>query len=158
MADETIRLARMATAGTNGDFVPAHTPWHLVGPTMVALARAENAVVTGQPAVTLAIGAQLERRDVAAQYVRHRLDVASAHASLRQHAEGMAVLLQLRSTAPDWLACQRYAADILSDVIRSRRTLSPEMRDLADFMRLSRLTGTSLRAAWHVPRDERRSA
>jgi transcriptional regulator with XRE-family HTH domain len=137
LADETIRLARMATAGTSGDFVPAHTPWHLVGPTMVALARAENAVVTGQPAVTLAIAAQLERRGVAAQYVRHRLDVASAHASLRQHAEATAVLMQLRSVAPDWLACQRYAADILSDVIRSRRTLSPEMRDLADFMRLS---------------------
>jgi|HubBroStandDraft_1064217.scaffolds.fasta_scaffold12486_5 transcriptional regulator with XRE-family HTH domain len=134
LAAETIRLAQMATAGTNGDFLPAHAPWHLVGPTMVATARAENAILADRPATTLAIGAQLERRGIAGEYVRHRLDVASAHAMLRQHQEAVTVLLQLRRAAPDWLACQRYAADTLGEIIRSRRTLSTDMRDLADFM------------------------
>jgi transcriptional regulator with XRE-family HTH domain len=137
MAAETIRLARMAVAGTNGDFIPVHTPWHLVGPTMVALAQAENAMVTGRPDTTLAIGARLERRGVAGQYVRHRLDVAHAHASLRQFPEAMQVVVQLRETAPEWLACQRYAADILGKIIRRRRVLSPEMREMADFLHLA---------------------
>ncbi len=137
VAAESIRLARMAAAGTNGDFIPAHTPWHLTGPTMVALAQAENAIVTGQPATTLAIGARLERRGVASQYVRHRLDVACAHATLRQFPEAMQVLVQLRETVPEWLACQRYAADILARIIRRRRMLSHEMRDMADFLHLA---------------------
>ncbi len=137
VAAESIRLARMAAAGTNGDFIPEYTPWHLTGPTMVALAQAENAIVTGQPATTLAIGARLERRGVAGHYVRHRLDVACAHATLRQFPEAMQVLVQLRETVPEWLACQRYAADTLARIIRHRRMLSPEMREMADFLHLA---------------------
>lgn len=67
VAAESIRLARMAAAGTNGDFIPARTPWQPTGPTMVTLAQAENAIVTGQPMTTLAIGVRLERRGVAGQ-------------------------------------------------------------------------------------------
>lgn len=94
-------------------------------------------MITGRPDVTLAIGSQLERRGVAQDYPRHRLDMAHAHAALRQYPEAMRVLQELRGAAPEWLACQRYAADILRTVIQRRRTLTPDMRELADFMRLA---------------------
>jgi hypothetical protein len=67
----------------------------------------------------------------------HRLDVAQAHATLRQYPEAIDVLKQLRRARPQWLPHQRHAADILTKIIRRRRSLTPEMRDLADFMQLS---------------------
>jgi hypothetical protein len=63
--------------------------------------------------------------------------VAAAHAALRQYPEAMAALQQLRRTRPQWLAQQRYASDILRKIIQRRRGLTPEMRDLAGFLRLS---------------------
>ncbi|MFI5064640.1 MAG: hypothetical protein ACHP9Z_11775 [Streptosporangiales bacterium] len=36
-----------------------------------------------------------------------------------------------------WPPQQRHASDILTKIIRRRRTLTPEMRDLADFRQLS---------------------
>jgi hypothetical protein len=46
------------------------------------------------------------------------------------------VLQELRRDRPQWFPRQRYAADILDRLIRHRRTLSREMRDLADAVRL----------------------
>jgi len=42
------------------------------------------------------------------------------------------VLRQLRDDRPQWFPRQRYAADILATIIRHRRTLSAEIRELAD--------------------------
>ena len=70
-------------------------------------------------------------------YHRHRLDVAHAHAAMRQHSEAVTVLHEIRRDAPEWLAQQRYARDILNQIIGRRRTLTPEMRDLADFLHLA---------------------
>jgi transcriptional regulator with XRE-family HTH domain len=136
-ADEMIRLAHMATAGADRDFTVAYAPWHRFGPGTVAITRAENAAVTGRPAVVLSIGADLERRGMGRSYARHRLDMAHAYACMRQHAEAVAVLAELRGQAPEWLACQRYASDIMLKVIRRRRTLTAQMRDMADFLQLA---------------------
>jgi hypothetical protein len=48
------------------------------------------------------------------------------------------VLTQLRHQRPQWLPRQRYATDILTKIISRRRSLTPEMRSLADFMHLAR--------------------
>jgi len=100
---------------------------------------AESASLTWQPGKVLTI-ADRARGLVAgiepAQQLRHRLDVAGAHASLRQYAEGIAVLRELHAQAPEWLIHQRYARDITSSIIERRRTLTPEMRELADAVRL----------------------
>jgi hypothetical protein len=133
-AETMIRLARTAAAAAvaGPDFVPPHAPWHRFGPTVVAVAEAENAVVRGRPDRALAIGRRL--RSQAHRYPRHGLDVASAHVELRQYPETVEVLQELRRARPQWLPQQRYAARILSQVIGRRRTLTPEMRDLADYL------------------------
>jgi hypothetical protein len=38
--------------------------------------------------------------------------------------------------APEWLTQQRYARDILGSIAAGRRTLTTEMRELADAIRL----------------------
>lgn len=133
-ADALIRLARASAAVAGGDFVPPHAPWHQFGPSVVAVAEAENAVIRERPDRTLAIGHRL--RSQAHKFPRHRLDVAAAHVALRQYPEAVGVLQDLRRTRPQWLPQQRYAARILSQIIGKRRTLTAEMRDLADYLRL----------------------
>jgi transcriptional regulator with XRE-family HTH domain len=138
-AAEMLRLARMAAAGTGGDFLLPYNPWHQFGPTAPLVASAENAMITGRPGEVLAIAREIEgaRLPVARYAPSHRLDVAAAHAALHQYPEATGVLQGLRRTRPQWLARQRYAADILHKIIARRRTLTPEMRDLASFLRLS---------------------
>lgn len=133
-ADAMIRLARAAAAVAGGDFVPPHAPWHRFGPSVVAVAEAENAVIRDRPDRALAIGRRLQKQ--AHRYPRHRLDVAAAHVALRQYPQAVDVLHDLRRSRPQWLPQQRYAARILSEVIGRRRTLTPEMRDLAGYLRL----------------------
>ena len=58
-----------------------------------------------------------------------------------QRARGLAgiqadPLPNRRQTRPQWLPQQRYATRILATIIGRRRTLTGEMRDLADYLRL----------------------
>ncbi|GAA3518048.1 hypothetical protein FHR32_006317 [Streptosporangium album] len=46
------------------------------------------------------------------------------------------MLQDVRQRAPEWILTQRYARDILTAVIERRRSLTPEVRDLADAIRL----------------------
>jgi transcriptional regulator with XRE-family HTH domain len=133
-ADAMIRLAKAAAAVTGTDFVPAHAPWHQFGPSVVAVAEAENAVIRDHPERTLAIGQRLAPQ--ARKYPRHRLDIAAAHAALRQYPEAVEVLQDLRHTRPQWLPQQRYAARIVTTIIGKRRSLTADMRDLADYLSL----------------------
>jgi hypothetical protein len=96
-------------------------------------------MIRDQPGVTLSIGSQVVAQGfpVPRNYHRHRLDVASAHAAVRQYPEAVGVLQGVRRAAPEWLVQQRYAADIMHRVIGRRRSLTDEMRDLAGFLRLS---------------------
>lgn len=55
---------------------------------------------------------------------------------MRQYAEGIGVLSEIHAAAPQWLVCQRYARDIPGRVIQRRGTLTTEMRELADAVRL----------------------
>jgi alkylhydroperoxidase/carboxymuconolactone decarboxylase family protein YurZ len=101
----------------------------------VAYKSAERGVVQDRPEATLATAPGLKAAPGAApgtEYHRHRLDVAKAHVMLRQHGEAVDVLADVRERAPEWLAQQRYARDILGDVVARRRTLTPQMRELAD--------------------------
>jgi transcriptional regulator with XRE-family HTH domain len=135
-AAEMIRLAGMAAAGTGGDFLLPYSPWHVFGPVTVSVMAAENAMIQDRPGETLAIARELEgsRLPVPRFAPSHKLDVAAAHVALRQYPEGLAVLQQLQRTRPQWLAQQRYARDILALIIKRRRTLTDDMRDLADFL------------------------
>src|SRR5579875_1011287 len=68
--------------------------------------------------------------------LRHRLDVASACAQLRRYDQAIAAIAEVRARAPEWLAQQRYARDILAGIIEHRRTLTPDMRELAEAVAL----------------------
>ncbi len=63
---------------------------------------------------------------------RHRLDVAQAHASLREHDDAMRELVLLRETSAEWLTHQPLARSVMRNILMSRkRTLTQEMRDMA---------------------------
>jgi hypothetical protein len=55
---------------------------------------------------------------------------------LRQYPEAFDVLLQLAQEAPAWLQNQPMAKDLLAAIIGKRRTLTPQMREVADAIRL----------------------
>jgi hypothetical protein len=134
-ADDMTRLARAAAAAAaQADFVPRHAPWHRFGPSVVAVAEAESALILDRPDKTLAIGRRLAPQS--RRHARHRLDVAAAHAAMRHYPEAVGVLEELRRAQPQWLPQQRYAGRILATVIGRRRTLSPAMRDLVGYLHL----------------------
>ena len=137
---EALRLARMAAAGIGRDIIVPHAPWHVFGPVTVAVFDAEAAMVQDRPGRVLAISRSLAGARPVMPLSRFapsfRLDTACAHAHLRHDDEAVAVLQELRRGRPQWFPKQRYAADILGILFRRRRTLSREMRELADALKM----------------------
>jgi transcriptional regulator with XRE-family HTH domain len=112
--------------------------WTNFGPATVAMKRAENAVVDGRPDVALRLAAKVPSalRPTSDNRNRHLLDVALATTELRRYDDAVGLLKQLHGEAAPWLAEQRMARDILGRIIHRRRTLTPDMRDLAAAIRL----------------------
>jgi hypothetical protein len=137
-ARDFLKLARVAAVAAGHDRTLPYNPWQVFGPMTVSIIQAENAIIQDRPDITLAIAAQLAGKPmpISRHYHRHRLDVASAHVAIREYAEGTAILQEVRRAAPEWLIQQRYARDILHKITDRRRTLTPEMRELASFIRL----------------------
>jgi transcriptional regulator with XRE-family HTH domain len=141
-ADDALSLARAAAARI-GREVPANTSTTMTfGPSQVQVIAAENAALTGRPAQVLAIAERIPPQGLAgvepAQRLRHQLDIANAHSMKRQYADVVEVMQGLRNAAPEWLASQQYARDILEDVIRRRRgPLPADLRELAAATRLT---------------------
>jgi transcriptional regulator with XRE-family HTH domain len=138
-AADALRLARAAADLMGREMMTDPSTSRMFGPVTVAYRQAETAVIDGKPDKALAIAAAIPPGALPAtdmNRLRHRLDVANAHAMLRHHAEAIAVMQDIRATAPEWIVQQRYARDVLGRVIGRRRTLTPDMRDLADFIAL----------------------
>jgi transcriptional regulator with XRE-family HTH domain len=137
-AREALRMARVAAAGIGRDYIPEFNRWQVFGPATVSMFQAQNALIDEHPDTVLRIGERLEgqRFPLPETWNRHRLDIAQAHVMARQYQEAVRVLAEIRRTAPEWLAQQRYARDILGLIIDRRRTLTPEMRELADLVGL----------------------
>ncbi|MFJ2960496.1 helix-turn-helix domain-containing protein [Streptomyces sp. NPDC087270] len=101
----------------------------------VQLKDAEHAMVSDRPDRVLRLSAEISwegMRPTSNNLNRNRLDQASARVRLRQYAEAVDTLETIWQAAPQWLPHQRYARDILGQVIARRRTLTPRMRVLAD--------------------------
>jgi hypothetical protein len=137
-AREALRLARIAAAGTSRDIIPSFNRWQVFGPVTVSMFQAQNALIQDRPEIALRIVTKLPGRGfpLPETWNRHLLDAAWAHVLVREYNEAVGVLQDIRGAAPEWLAQQWYAQDILSRVIKYRRTLTPGMRGLADLMRL----------------------
>ncbi|MEU3755127.1 helix-turn-helix transcriptional regulator [Streptomyces olivoreticuli] len=134
-AEHALRLAHSAAVAMGREFAPDKDFLRAFGPVTVTLKRAENAMITDRPDVVLQLAERVPAgglRPTSNNRNRHLLDVAEAHVRSRQYAEAVDVLQTIRRAAPQWLPNQRYARDILGRVIDRRRTLTPEMRTLAD--------------------------
>lgn len=128
-AADMLRLARSAAVAT-GPLPRGEVRLASWSPVTVAYKAAEQGVITDRPDIVLAMKAKLEGGS-GTEYDRHRLDVAKAHVMTNQHAQAVEILMGVYEQAPEWLAQQRYARDIMADVIDRRRTLTEEMRTLA---------------------------
>ncbi|MFF7938742.1 helix-turn-helix domain-containing protein [Nocardia gamkensis] len=137
-ADDMIRLANAAAVAVKRDSGSYHQYWTTFGPATVAMKRVENAIVDDRPDLALrlagdvppGLGPTSDNRN------RHLLDVAAAHIELRDYDTAFDVLTQLSREARPWLIEQRFAKDLLGRIVAKRRTLTPEMRELADLIRL----------------------
>ncbi|WP_416983984.1 helix-turn-helix domain-containing protein [Streptomyces sp. T028] len=134
-AEDALRHANAAAVAMGREFAPRDDFLQAFGPVTVALKRAENAMIVDKPDLVLKLSARIPTggmRPTSNNRNRHLLDVAEAHARSRDYAKTVEVLQGIRADAPQWLPNQRYARDIFGRVIGRRRTLTPEMRSLAD--------------------------
>ncbi|MFE7272819.1 helix-turn-helix domain-containing protein [Streptomyces sp. NPDC057623] len=134
-AEDALRYANSAAVAMGREFAPRDDFLQAFGPVTVALKRAENAMIVDKPDLVLKLSARIPTggmRPTSNNRNRHLLDVAEAHVRSRDYAKTVEVLQGIRADAPQWLPNQRYARDIFGRVIARRRTLTPEMRSLAD--------------------------
>jgi transcriptional regulator with XRE-family HTH domain len=138
-ADDALRLARAAGDRIGREVMSDPSTTRVFGPATVAFRRAETYVIDGKPEKALAVAAAIPARALPATdmgRLRHQLDVANAHAMLRHDTQAFSIMQQIRQTAPEWLVQQRYARDVLGRIVGRRRSLPPEIRELADFIAL----------------------
>jgi transcriptional regulator with XRE-family HTH domain len=137
-AADMMRLAEAAAVAAGSERGGYRMYWTTFGPATVAMKRTENAIVDGRPDVALKLATRVPAglRPTSDNRNRHLLDLSAANAELRRYDEAVGILSQLRGEAAPWLAEQRMARDILSRIVQRRRTLTPDMRELADAIRL----------------------
>lgn len=137
-AAEAMRLAEAAAAAIGPERGSYHAYWTTFGPATVAMKNVENAVVDGRPDVALTRAQRVPSglRPTSDNRNRHLLDVSAAHLDLREYDAAFDMLYRLSREAPVWLASQRMAGDLLGRIIARRRTLTPQMRELAGVLSL----------------------
>lgn len=137
-AADMMRLAEAAAVAVGHEQGGYRMYWTTFGPATVAMKRVENAVIEGRPDVALWLARRVPAglRPTSDNRNRHMLDVSAAHLELRHYDEALGVLHRLSGEAGPWLAEQRMSRELLSRIIDRRRTLTPEMRELAEAVRL----------------------
>lgn len=135
-AEDALSLAKGAAAVVGKEVQVDASTTRTFGPSSVLMIAAENASLTGQPDRVLSLAGRVPRQGLlhagSASRLRHRLDVANAHAMRREYADVVGVMGELRDAAPEWLAHQQYGRHILEDILHRRRgPLTEELRDLA---------------------------
>lgn len=138
-AKTALRMAQIAAVALGQEIISGPDHLRHFGPATVTQQRAEHAAIQRRPDRVLRLHKAVRQWTPAAgggrsgRY-RHLLDVADAHLRLRNEGQCVATLKGIRQAAPEWLDAQRYAHDIMGRVVERRRTLTPEMRELADSM------------------------
>jgi DNA-binding XRE family transcriptional regulator len=133
-AQDALRFAKAAAEAAGTDFRPAGDFLREFGPVIVHLKDAENAMISDRPNRVLELAARTPKSRAPSpnSLNRHSLDIANAQVKLRQYSDAVATLQRVWESAPQWLRRQQYARDILDRVLGKRRTLTPQMRTLAD--------------------------
>lgn len=138
-AEDALRLATAAAVALGREHAPNNDFLRTFGPTTVKLKAAENASVTDRPDMVLRIAERVpvfSLKPTSNNRNRHLLDVADAYAKTGDYAEAFGKLEQIHADSPEWLPNQRYARDILGRVAQGRRTLTADMRAMADVVGL----------------------
>ncbi|MER6524707.1 helix-turn-helix transcriptional regulator [Streptomyces sp. NPDC001508] len=137
-AREILRLGRTAGTALGGRQAVAESSWGRFDWRTVAFQGIENQLVAEKPDRVLRLSQRVPAspdRKGRLFMRRHLLDVAQAHAMLRQPDEATDILWALQDETPEWLRHQRMAADTFHDVLEKsrRRRLTSKQRDLAAF-------------------------
>ncbi|RSO11270.1 transcriptional regulator [Streptomyces sp. WAC 06783] len=138
-AEDALKFATAAAVALGREHAPNNDFLRTFGPTTVKLKAAENAGVIDRPDMVLRIAERVpvfSLKPTSNNRNRHLLDVADAYAKTGEYAEAFGKLEQIRSDSPEWLPNQRYARDVLGRVVRGRRTLTADMRTMADVVGL----------------------
>lgn len=137
--EDALSMARAAAYRIGRDIYAERLLGRTFGPLEVAYISAESFVIAGEPEKTLAIAGQVPVPTIeptGASRLRHRLDVANAHTQLGHYGDALDEMRRVQGIAPEWLVQQRYSRDILGKIVARRRTLTREMRELADGIQL----------------------
>jgi transcriptional regulator with XRE-family HTH domain len=133
-AEDALKFATAAAVAMGREYAPENDFLRTFGPTTVKLKAAENASIIDRPDMVLRLAERIPvtgLRPTSNNRNRHLLDVADAHARTGQYAEAFDKLANILESSPEWLPNQRYARDVLGRVVKGRRTLTVEMRELA---------------------------
>ncbi|MFJ7061108.1 helix-turn-helix domain-containing protein [Streptomyces microflavus] len=139
VAADMKRFARSAATAIGREVQVRHETVRTFGPTTVRMLTVEDALVKDQPDIALRLAEQMPLfavRPSSSVRSRHGLDVASAHARLGEYTEAFGKLSELQARSPEWFPNQTPARDTLRTIIDGRRTLTPEMRHMADTLQL----------------------
>lgn len=132
-AREMLRMGRTAGAALAGGTAVAESSWGRFDWRTVAFQGIENHLVASRPDMVLRLSEKVAGAGDATFMRRHLLDVAQAHAMLRQRSEALDVLDKLHGETPEWLRHQRMAADTFHEVQRQSGRLTRQQRRLAEF-------------------------
>ncbi|WP_280189623.1 MULTISPECIES: helix-turn-helix domain-containing protein [Nocardia] len=138
-AFDALSLAEAAAARIGREGIADSQTVRAYGPVTVAHIVAETHVIADEPDRAIAVADRTPPptfQPTNAGRLRHRLDIAHAHSKLGHWDQAMGELRTLSQTAPEWIAQQRYARDIVGGLVERRRTLTADMRELADVVRL----------------------
>ncbi|WP_343240255.1 transcriptional regulator [Streptomyces sp. SID14515] len=139
-AADAMKLARAAASVLGTERAHHADGMRTFGPTTIVLKSAENESIRRRPDKVLDLAKQVPIGGVLPSTNnrnRHALDVADALVATRKYAEAVGVLQGIHDASPEWLPNQRYARDILGRVVERRRSLSPEIRNLAEVVGLA---------------------
>ncbi|MFH8794881.1 helix-turn-helix domain-containing protein [Streptomyces sp. NPDC017941] len=141
VAREARRMARTAAGAMSGENAEFPLHWGGFGPVTAELKVVEDLSLLGDVRGVLSraddgllAGKALRNfgKPTAPNWDRHRLDVARAQVSLKQHQDAMDVLVSVRRTSGEWIKHQPMARYVMTDLLKTRkRTLSQDMRDMA---------------------------
>jgi hypothetical protein len=133
-ARDLLRMARTAGAALGGTTAVEMSSWGRFDWRTVAYQGIENQLVAERPHRVLGLSERMPTPKDRSFERRHLLDVAQAHAMLKQPGEATAILGTLLADTPEWLRHQRMAAETFRDVLKiGGNRLTRQQRDLAAF-------------------------
>ncbi|MFJ9213061.1 helix-turn-helix domain-containing protein [Streptomyces sp. NPDC102264] len=132
-AADALRLATAAAVALGRESKSETDAIRAFGPTTVHLKRTENAGVVDRPDVVLSLAKRVPASSMPSSSNRNRyeLGIADALARTGRCADGFETLAGIQRSAPEWLPNQTYARTVLRRIVEGRRTLTPEMRQMA---------------------------